>query len=776
MSKRPITAVLLLLSLSVSLRGQLPQQKPTAPPKSERTPAGQQQNAAHDDDEDVVRITTNLVQIDAVVTRSGKQITDLRAGDFEIFEDGHPQPITNFSYVWNVPTPPFSPANIAVAPTVSPVEKAKTPPVLPSLVHPRDVRRTVAVVVDDLGISSVSMAKMKRVLRKFVDEEVQPNDLVAIIRTGADVGALQSFTTDKRLLYGAIDQVRANPCNRIGISDVPTIENGALVQNEFQTGQNCSAGATLKSLRFIVQGMRELPGRKSMILLSDSIPDEANPDGYQGLQTTSLDRQSAGGDRQNKSTQEIMDERRAMSSSRSTSYADQLQLLTQLAIRASVVIYAIRPRGVLYFYGPTAADDLASTVERHDQFSTSPTARRDELIRQREDSFRQSDYPSSLASKTGGLTMQSTNDISGGLRKIMDDQRGFYLIGYRPSGETFNRRFHQIKVQVKGNGLSVRTRAGFYGISDTEVNAQLTAQDQMLKALTSPFGSGDIDVRMATLFANTKARGSFLRSVFHIAARDITFTDQADGWHEAEFDLSGIIFGDNGTVVGRHNQKETLHLRGQTYDRVLRDGLDYHFDVLVKKPGSYQFRLAVRDSVSSHIGTAGQFIDVPDLRKDRLTLSSIALWGDASSLGIENVDSQRAAGLPSGVLEHGAQIKTGSDSAPTSRAVRRFRQGSSLVFGYAAYNARIDKTTNRPRLTAQARIFRDGKPVYVGDVMPIDATGQSDMARLTIGGSLQLGTDLAPGEYVLQLIVDDPLAKDKQRTATQWTDFEIVKQ
>lgn len=52
--------------------------------------------------DDVVRITTNLVQIDVVVTKKGKPIKDLKADDFEIFEDGRPQEITSFVYVSNV--------------------------------------------------------------------------------------------------------------------------------------------------------------------------------------------------------------------------------------------------------------------------------------------------------------------------------------------------------------------------------------------------------------------------------------------------------------------------------------------------------------------------------------------------------------------------------------------------------------------------------------------------------------------------------------------------
>src|SRR6185436_11030117 len=158
--------------------------------------------------DDVVRISTSLVQMDAVVTRDGKQVTDLTAEDFEIFEDGRPQTITNFSYISNVPAP----SNIAATPPIKDKKSRNGPPVLPAVVRPQDTRRTIAVVVDDLGMSMESMAPAKRQLRKFVDEQILPRDLVAIIRTGGEVGALQQFTTDKRLLYRAIDGLRRNPC------------------------------------------------------------------------------------------------------------------------------------------------------------------------------------------------------------------------------------------------------------------------------------------------------------------------------------------------------------------------------------------------------------------------------------------------------------------------------------------------------------------------------------------------------------------------------------
>jgi len=86
-------AVFASLTLSCLLTNALAQTKPAAPPP----PMDQ-------DKDDVVRITTNLVQIDAIVTKDGKLVSDLKAEDFEIFEDGKKQTITSFSYISNVPS------------------------------------------------------------------------------------------------------------------------------------------------------------------------------------------------------------------------------------------------------------------------------------------------------------------------------------------------------------------------------------------------------------------------------------------------------------------------------------------------------------------------------------------------------------------------------------------------------------------------------------------------------------------------------------------------
>ena len=98
-----------------------------------------------------------------------------------------------------------------------------------------------------------------------------------------------------------------------------------------------------------------------------------------------------------------------------------------------------------------------------------------------------------------------------------------------------------------------------------------------------------------------------------------------------------------------------------------------------------------------------------------------------------------------------------------------------MEYELVIYNAQLDKAAGKPQLQAQVRMFLNGQQVFAGKETPYDASNQRDLKRLGLGGAIQLGFAMAPGEYVLRVIVTDPLAKEKYRVASQWIDFEIVK-
>ena len=208
--------------------------------------------------------------------------------------------------------------------------------------------------------------------------------------------------------------------------------------------------------------------------------------------------------------------------------------------------------------------------------------------------------------------MHNSNDIVRGLDRVMNDQNGYYLIGFTPDEKTFKtvngaRPFHDVKVTVKRAGLHVRYHHGFYGISDEEVHSvPLTRAEQM--AAASPFSSGGISVKLTSLFSTSKKSGPFVRSLVHIDARSLTFSDEGAGWRSAVMDLAVIAEGDNRKTQGQLNKTLTIHAKGDEYRVMTERGLVYNFSLPVKKEGAYQVRVAVRDATSKKIGSGSQFL------------------------------------------------------------------------------------------------------------------------------------------------------------------------
>jgi VWFA-related protein len=140
-----------------------------------------------------VRIDVNLVQVDAVVTdRANRAVPNLTAADFEILQDGTPQTIKSFS--WIDTGTGRSGGKSETQPLAQTVLGGQPP--LPRIdLKAADVRRTFAVVVDDLGLAWESYPAVKQALQKFVGNQKQPGDLMAVLPTGGGSGIFRQFTS-----------------------------------------------------------------------------------------------------------------------------------------------------------------------------------------------------------------------------------------------------------------------------------------------------------------------------------------------------------------------------------------------------------------------------------------------------------------------------------------------------------------------------------------------------------------------------------------------------
>lgn len=712
--KNRALSILLILVGSITTSGQTP--FPSASPTPPRA------------EDDVVKITTSLIQVDVTVTDSrGRIITDLKPEEIEIYENGKKQQISNFSFV----------SNVRERTQQEPSEKVdRNAPLLPtSPIKQENVRRTVALVVDDLTLSFESTYHVRRALRKFVDEEMQDGDLVAIIRAGAGIGALQQFTADKRMLYAAIEKVKWNPTASGGIGAFaplqPPSDQGQQTDlsgepgpgdrteegrerefSDFRT--NYFVAGTLGAVDYVVRGMSELPGRKSIMLLSD---------GFR------LFNRDAGGTVE---TSRIM---------------ESLRRLIDQANRSSVVIYTLDPRGLQYT-GLTAADNTAGRTSEEVNA----------MMSQRADDLRDTqDGLVYLARETGGFAIINNNDISGGIRRILDDQ-SYYLVAYEPEDETFDpqlRRFNKLDIKVLRKGTRVRYRSGFFGVSDATVaKAVSETRGNLVYALTSPFAVNEIQVRLNTLFGIQKDKTAFVRSLLHVSTQDITFTDTADGRKEAKFDVLAVGFGANGVAVDQLAKSYTMTLTKERYEEFLKRGFVYDIAFPVKKPGAYQLRIALKDTATNKMGSANQFIDVPDLKKKRLTVSGIAF----ENLSMDTYRKRSA---------NNGQPTPGDSEPLLDTALRQFKRKSILNFGLSIHNFKPGNS-----LTSRVSLLKDGKPAFSAEPKPITFTPQD--GSIPFMSSLSLPERMELGEYVLQIDITDNNANGKHKSVTQFILFEVV--
>jgi VWFA-related protein len=760
MIRRTSLSLILILSLFTCALGQ--------------TPSQQQQNG----DEEVVRITTNLVQVDAVVTdKEGRQVTDLKPEEFEITEDERAQTITNFSYVY------INPAKTNQA---QPVTAASAAGVKPARVRPEDVHRTIVIVVDDLGMSSESMSAVRSALKKFVDEQMQPGDLVSIVRTTGGVGALQQFSMDKARLQTAISRLRWFPQGRAASSAM----NQA--SGDMPSGICNTVECTLSALNFIVAALRNMPGRKSLLLFSDSFTV------FESTRNSDLARSEKAMSKPNAEALKaknmmddvigkVVEQRIDNIQNNNVFMNEQKQLanpvsllanLIESANRASVVVYTIDPRG-LQSYNPTAESSSQGMVIKDTELT-----KFGEQFQNRTQTFWETQVGLGyMAKQTGGFLISNTNDIGRGLQRIMGDLRGYYLIGYRPSEETFGKSgaraaFHSIKIRVKRPGLRVRSRNGFYGVTEAERRSDPKSRSEiLLAALNSPFQAGDINLRLTSLFSNDPRSGSFMRSMLYVDVSGFSFKPDAEGWQTASMEVLAMTFSEAGEEIEKMARAETLQARGATFQRLLRNGLVYSFDIPVKKPGSYQLRIAVRDPATDHIGTATQLIEVPDLSKGRLALSGIYARGvEAATPAATDAANTDSVGLLSAPPKIGGADNTMDETgAQPSAAARRLRGGMALDYSYVIFNARRAPSNNQPQLKIQLRLFREGQQVWNRDAPQPDASKQADATRLVATGRLEITPEMQPGEYVLQVVVTDTLSGNQYTTASQWIDFEVVK-
>lgn len=681
--------------------------------------------------DDVVKISSELVQIDAVITdKKGNQIKDLTIDDIEILQDGKPQTIVGLSYV-----------NREIEQTLTTIEKKRdknTPLPPPTVSRFSNLGRVLTFVVDDgnCGVTTFGMKAAKEGLEKFVTEQMQPNDLVAIYQTRSGSSLFQQYTSDKSRLLSIIRKIRWYPpaggCSINGEEyereyyDSTLKKEGAQsflsdkdlekLQDIRKFADDRNTSGVIGVLRYAIKGLERIGGRKTLFLMTDGLPISDGKSQYFNSYTVVRD-------------------------------------LTELANRASVVINPIDVRG-LTSNEASAYDNLA--------IKQKPTATEDSIARRQSSNDSRQSGLFYAANETGGTFYKNMNNLDYPIQEVLKVEKGYYLISYEPEDDTFKgKKFNKIEIRLKNPDLKVSSRTGFSSFTDNQITPKSrTGDGELYEAIVAPLPTAGLNLHLTAFFANTPKEGSFVKSLIYIDGKQITFTDDSKKMKKAVFDIIAVTLNSKNEVVDELNRTHTIRIPVKSLEEVQKNGLIYSANVPVKKAGVYNFRVAVRDTNSKMVGSAGQQIDVPNLEKDDIYVSGLTI-GEIAVRDNKPI-------LPK-IIETDDEFSTVSTLAVP--AIRKFSTGSVLGYSYKIYNAKLDKAKQKPNLTTQVILYNDGKIVSDSEAQPSQLDPQDDLKRIFDYGYLKLPPTTSAGDYALQIIVKDLLTKE---VTSQWIDFEVI--
>ena len=406
--------------------------------------------------------------------------------------------------------------------------------------------------------------------------------------------------------------------------------------------------------------------------------------------------------------------------------------IVEMANRAGVVIYVIDPHGTdlrLDLVSTTHGTELHATGRMAD--STAP--------------YRV------LAQQTGGLFLISAPgaDLTSDLGKVLEDMSGYYLIGYRTDR---NRPHGEIQVKVRRKGLTVRARNGYLGAPPEESRAGQAAYPTgaLERALFSPFNAGHIRLRVDAIVAASRPdaanrqRAPILQALLEADGRDLVFQDTPEGRKRLVYSVLVAVFQEDGTPSASRQQTFTVDVTPEEASRVAASGLHTSLAVRLAKAGPYQIRAAVRDEGAGETGSAYSFVEAPDFNRPQIALSSISLASPGT---------RQASGA----------------------AWDEYAAGTSIGFECEVFGFRSGaRPAAQPRVEMQIRLFRQGANAPVFDSKPF-AVPKVTLAENFLAGRLSIGSDFAPGDYTMQLVVYDRLQPSKKQVATQWTSLTVVK-
>jgi VWFA-related protein len=707
---------------------------------------GQQQpaqNKSSQQDEDVLRIKTELVQTDLMVfDKQGRFVEGLKPEQFELTLDGKSQPISFFERVATGSAREAAQVSAARSGSQKSNEQSRTTTIAAS----GNQGRVVVFFLDDLHLSESSLMRARKALSYFVENQMSQNDRVAIVSASGQIGFLQQLTDYKPVLTAAIARLnyKKNPetyAGKVPISDYQAtqiVDHGdrelftyllAATMNEYQSKgalmrvaanivknrvrqtaaqSKMTTNDLLGVLESLMQSSASMPGRKLVFFISDGFITDV----------------------------------------RGSSAMSLLKHVTEMAARTGIVVYTMDARGT---FNDPAVD--ASRNEFPDGLATGTQARNPTM----EASALQEPLHI-LAEDTGGRAIINSNSFKDAFQQAINETSDYYLLAWRPDDEEQRGGKARIKVGIKDRpDLRVRLRRNYYvpppaeaspkkedeKSANTSLQQAQTPEAGLLNALGSLYPHRTLPTALSVGYVQETDNGLSLKASMQIEREALAVTTGEA--QRSEIDVLGAAIDDRGVIV---TFKQVLTVTPDPSTQNQRQPVVWN-QQLKLPPGLYQVRVAVRERGTGRTGGAMQWIEVPEFTPARFQMSSLFL-GEREAMEARDGKSLHAA------------------RAVMVNVAHRFPRSSVLRFQTYVYNATHEGVAS-PNVEIEARVLRDNHSIIVMPPMMLPVNTVTDKTRLPYWAEVPLA-QLPPGRYTLRVTATD---RTTRSVTSQQTSFVV---
>jgi VWFA-related protein len=692
-------------------------------------------------------VGTSTVAVDVVVRdKKGRLVKDLTASDFEITEEGARQQIESFVVIARGAEAEPAPAEPETAPAAAPAAAAPpaAPPVAAAERESDDTPHVVALVFDRMSPQSRDLA---RTAAQTYLAARRDGDFVGVFSIDLALHTVQNFTDDSERIRSAIDvaagqagtsfvstreqaealqslemrardaesQVTATPVGNVG--GAAALAGGAAAERDiarltagmlrsFEALERDQQGfATTNGLLAVVQGLQRVPGRKTVVFFSEgmAIPDRV---------------------------------------------LAQFQSVIANANRANVAVYTMDAGG-LRTHSPTEETRAALATAEAARFRNLGREDQGLLMKDAEENenllrLNPQSGLGMLAEQTGGFLVRDTNDARGAFRRIAQDMRFHYVLGYTPSNQDYDGRFRRVSVKVRRGGLNVQSRQGYYAVRPGTSNPLLGYEAPAIAVLDRP-GPRPEAFPFRGMALTFPQDGSTVKVpvLVRVPGRAIKFAPEKGQKDVVAADLAVVVRVRNEyqQEVSRVSQRYQLSSPAAKLDAARAGDILFYREAELP-PGKYTLDAVAYDAGASVASVKSFPLDVPGPSGTGCALSSLVL--------IERVErvseADRDASNP---LYYGEALVYPNMGDPYRKAAR--------VLGY--YFTALSPGNARKAVLEVAQ----GNQVtgrLTMDLPPPDAKG-----RLQHAGTLPLD-GFAPGSYELRITLMDGGQRVASRTAS----------